>query len=37
VLFAVSCQKAGIIARSPQLSTASFRRPQDAQLSLFRQ
>ena len=34
-LFAVSCTKANISRHSPRLSTASFRRAEGAQLSLF--
>jgi DNA repair photolyase len=34
-LFEVACRKAGIAGKSPNLSTASFRRPVDPQLSLF--
>jgi DNA repair photolyase len=34
-LFALSCQKAGIFERRLQLSTAAFRRPNQAQRSLF--
>ncbi len=34
-LFRVACRKAGIVARAPELSTAAFRRPDDAQLALF--
>jgi DNA repair photolyase len=34
-LFALACRKAGIIGHGPQLSTAAFRRPPGAQLSLF--
>jgi DNA repair photolyase len=34
-LFALSCQKAGILGRSPKLSTDAFRRPDQAQRSLF--
>jgi DNA repair photolyase len=33
--FDVACRKAGITGNWPQLSTASFRRPQGAQLSLL--
>jgi DNA repair photolyase len=35
-LFTLSCQKAGIAGRSPRLSAAAFRRPQQPQLSLFK-
>jgi DNA repair photolyase len=34
-LFKVSCQKAGILGRHPDLSTDAFRRPPGGQLSLF--
>jgi len=34
-LFAISCQRAGILGRSPKLSTDAFRRPDRAQRSLF--
>ena len=34
-LFALSCQKAGILERRLQLSITAFRRPNQAQLSLF--
>ncbi len=34
-LFALACRKAGIEGRGPALSTAAFRVPTDAQLSLF--
>jgi DNA repair photolyase len=34
-LFALACRKAGIDGRGPTLSTAAFRIPSDAQLSLF--
>jgi DNA repair photolyase len=34
-LFALACRKAGITGHGPQLSTAAFRRPPGAQLSLF--
>ena len=34
-LFAVACRKASITGHGPQLSTAAFRRPPGAQLSLF--
>jgi DNA repair photolyase len=34
-LFALACRKAGIDGRGPTLSTAGFRVPSDAQLSLF--
>ena len=34
-LFEVACRKAGIQEHSPALSTAAFRRPSGAQLSLF--
>jgi len=33
--FDVACRKAGIVGNWPRLSTAAFRRPQGAQLSLF--
>lgn len=34
-MFALACRKAGIRNRDLQLSTAAFRRPTGAQLSLF--
>jgi hypothetical protein len=34
-LFTLGCRKAGLQNRDPQLSTAAFRRPTGAQLSLF--
>jgi DNA repair photolyase len=34
-LFALACRKAGIDGRGPSLSSAAFRVPSDAQLSLF--
>jgi len=34
-LFTASCQKAGILGRHPELSTAAFRRPSGSQLSFF--
>jgi len=34
-LFALACRKAGIDGRGPALSTAAFRVPSEAQLSLF--
>jgi DNA repair photolyase len=34
-LFALACRKAGLTGTSPTLSTAAFRRPAGAQLSLF--
>ncbi|MGH8071114.1 MAG: PA0069 family radical SAM protein [Candidatus Entotheonellia bacterium] len=34
-LFALACRKAGLDGRGPTLSTAAFRVPSDAQLSLF--
>ena len=34
-LFALSCRKAGIRSRSPELSTSAFRSPTGPQLSLF--
>jgi DNA repair photolyase len=34
-LFAVACRKAGLSPSGPKLSSASFHRPQQAQLSLF--
>jgi len=34
-LFALACRKAGIDGRGPRLSTAAFRGPSKAQLSLF--
>ncbi|MBI2926230.1 MAG: PA0069 family radical SAM protein [Verrucomicrobia bacterium] len=34
-MFTVACRKAGLTADGPELSTAAFRRPEGAQLSLF--
>jgi DNA repair photolyase len=34
-LFALACRKAGLTGKGPTLSTAAFRRPAGAQLSLF--
>jgi DNA repair photolyase len=34
-MFSLACKKAGILGRSPHLSTASFRRPSGSQLALF--
>jgi DNA repair photolyase len=34
-LFSLACRAAGILGRGPSLSTAAFRRPTGAQLSLF--
>ena len=34
-MFTVACRKAGLNADGPELSTAAFRRPEGAQLSLF--
>jgi DNA repair photolyase len=34
-LFTLACRQAGLPSRSPSLSTASFRRPAQAQLTLF--
>ena len=34
-MFSLACRKTGILGRSPNLSTASFRRPLGDQLSLF--
>ena len=34
-IFSLACRKAGIEGRGPNLSTAAFRRPPGAQLSLF--
>lgn len=34
-IFSLACRKAGIEVRGPDLSTAAFRRPPGAQLSLF--
>jgi DNA repair photolyase len=34
-LFALACRKAGLDGRGPRLSTAAFRVPSEAQLSLF--
>ncbi|MBI2903241.1 MAG: PA0069 family radical SAM protein [Candidatus Methylomirabilis oxyfera] len=34
-MFSLACRKAGILGRGPNLSTAAFRRPTVAQLSLF--
>jgi len=34
-LFALACRKAGLTGRGPALSTAAFRVPSEAQLSLF--
>jgi DNA repair photolyase len=34
-LYALACRKAGLTGKSPTLSTAAFRRPAGAQLSLF--
>lgn len=34
-LFTVACRRAGLAEAAPELSTAAFRRPADAQLGLF--
>ena len=34
-MFKIACNKAGILGRSPDLSTAAFRRPSKDQMSLF--
>ena len=34
-LFELACRREGLASRGPQLSTAGFRRPADAQLALF--